>query len=416
MAMTQRPPRNCDYEPLRASVLDVFEQLGAFDDDSGIVEWIFPEVRDEKASRPRRRVKLTEVFDDDDNDEMASAAASDPPRQSRTSRFLKGIRSRSKSGTRKDVKEKDKDKGKPSAPKHKSAKKSKSSPNLREEGSSVPLPEPIKLSASTASGERRARKISLFSRKEPSQTAELPSRPSISDEEWQQITMTGSVADYDDNPFLGHDGSGSPLPPLQAKRDGGLHGRISRIASTFRSSTLGPANTTLDTSVSAGATPRSSPRPSVTLSASPRPSADSAKRSLRRTSGTVVSEAGSALGVRVVQSPLRSRPRGDTADDDDEDAGSMTHSNASTSTLQAVPAPSSGSEEGEPAGMPPPLDKEEDFALETTSQIDHVRTHLSDITEGDGSEASQSQRNSRVSTEETVTAVDDDDRIKLEHR
>jgi hypothetical protein len=41
-------------------------------------------------------------------------------------------------------------------------------------------------------------------------------RPSISEEDWQQITMTGSIADYNAvNPFLGKDAHGNDVSARQ---------------------------------------------------------------------------------------------------------------------------------------------------------------------------------------------------------
>jgi hypothetical protein len=197
--MPPRPPRDRDsvlhYEPLRASVLDVFEQLGAFDDDSGIVEWIFPEVHEQKELQ-RTRVKLPEVV------EAPAPEPEAPARKSRASRFF---RSRSKSGVKKEPHP-------PTpqvpAPNKLSKKKSNSSPNLRkaaqESASTVPaISSPIKKTATT-SPEQKSRRLSMFPRaKSGAQSLDQP-RPSISDEEWQQITMTGSIADYETNPFLPH--------------------------------------------------------------------------------------------------------------------------------------------------------------------------------------------------------------------
>jgi hypothetical protein len=213
--MPPRPSTDRDsgvhYEPLRASVLDVFEQLGAFDDQSGIVEWIFPEFHAEKEVQ-RSRVKLTEVFD-------APEPEPETPRKSRTSRFFRlGTKSRSKSRSKKDAPPP------PAvpAPSKQKPKKSRSSPDLRKKAAesgppgSLPISLPIKQAPTVPaeqkspehkSPEHKPRRLSLFPRK-PAQSLDQP-RPSISDEEWQQITMTGSIADYETNPFLGMDPHGN---------------------------------------------------------------------------------------------------------------------------------------------------------------------------------------------------------------
>ncbi|KAJ7494407.1 hypothetical protein B0H11DRAFT_2392861 [Mycena galericulata] len=363
--MPPRPPRDRDsavhFEPLRASVLDVFAQLGAFDDDSGIVEWIFPEVHEEKELQ-RSRVKLPEVVD------VPEPVPETPTRKSRASRFF-GIRSRSKSRVKKE--------DAPATPttQNKKPKKSRSTPDLRkdaEESGTVPEVPPISSpSKKTASPEQKSRRLSIFPRKGLTQSLDQP-RPSISDEEWQQVTMTGSIADYENNPFLGMDPHGGNNDAKLVKRDG-LQTRFSRFTSSLTRST--PTSPTHATSPNSGL-------PATT------------------------SDPATPTG-RTTPTPATPDPTSPTT----------MHSNASTSTLPATaPAPS------EPAtihtntsasALPTPNPESpaiqevpREDALETSSQMDHVRQSLSDISEGDVSESStlsiKSSRDSHVSTEDTA--------------
>ncbi|KAF7323297.1 hypothetical protein HMN09_00110500 [Mycena chlorophos] len=332
------------YEPLRASVLDVFEQLGAFDEDSGLVEWMFPDVHEEKQRR-RPRVKLTEMFDEEPEPE-------ETPRKSRlTSRFF-GIRSRSRSKSQTRGKKENKDKG--TTP-PKSKKTSRSSPNLRKDKETLtdgPLtdsPEPPPMPP---------RRMSIFQRKPPPTQDEAAPRPSISDEEWQQITMTGSIADYETaNPFISVH-SNSPPSSTRKSNDSASttttpkrSGPFSRFTSSFTRST--PASPTREHAQSP-------------LSRRTPPTSDPATPTQASTSGPM-------------------QPSGSL----DPEVAS-THSNASTSTLQAVPAPPSPEDSTTDRVPLPPQD---DDRLETTSQIDHVRMSLSDISEGEGSETAASVKN-----------------------
>ncbi|KAJ7063632.1 hypothetical protein C8F01DRAFT_1133761 [Mycena amicta] len=342
------PPATADdnfrYEPLRASVLDVFEQLGAFDEDSGIVEWMFPEVHEEKQLR-RTRVKLTEVFDNEIEPEPET------PRKSRLGSRFFGIRTKSRSKSQvRPKKEKEKEKEKDvatSLPKQK-PKKTRSSPNLRKEavGAIDGLPEissPMKQTptavAPTTPENTKSRRISIFPRKPPPPVLEGP-RPSISDEEWQQITMTGSIADYEAaNTFIGRDPALGPISNRKsndtATSSSKRSGPFSRFTHTFsRSTPTSPIHEHAP-----------SPPPLPTTPTAPAPSSSPA-----------------------------AAPR-------DPEVAS-THSDTSTDTLQAVPAPDI--EEVPRDGVP----REEDERLETSSQMDHVRMSLSDISEGEVSETS----------------------------
>ncbi|KAJ7118969.1 hypothetical protein C8R44DRAFT_187048 [Mycena epipterygia] len=353
--MPPRPPRDRDsaahYEPLRASVLDAFQQLGAFDDDSGIVEWIFPEVHEQKQLQ-RARVKLPEVVE-------VPEPEPEEPRKSRSRFFGIGSRSRSKSRARKEKEAPPPTS--PAAPKQK-PKKSRSSPNLRKDAKeSAPgtpiISSPMKQTA-IASPEQKSRRISIFPRRAAAQSLDEP-RPSISDEEWQQITMTGSIADYETNPFLGHDPHASNDAGT-VKRDG-LQKHFSRFTGSFTRST--------PTSPIREQHPTSPTSPLSRMSDSTIPTSDPT-------------------------TPTRSSPPMPTSP-------TTEHLNASTSTIPAAPA------------SPPPEIQEvhrEDAevpgedALETGSQMDHPRTSLSDISEGEVSESStlstKSSRESHASTQE----------------
>ncbi|KAJ7765792.1 hypothetical protein B0H16DRAFT_1717701 [Mycena metata] len=366
--MPPRPPRESDsdvhYEPLRASVLDVFEQLGAFEQDSGIVEWIFPEFHTEK--KPQLRAKLTEVFDTPDPEPET------PTKKSTTSRFFRlGTRSRSKSRSeKKDV---------PALPTpSKKPKKTRSSPNLRKDAAesetpAVPLISlPMKQASTSSSGanssEHKPRRLSLFPRKSAAQSLDQP-RPSISDEEWQQITMTGSIADYAVNPFVGSDPHGDNDAGA-AKRDGGQKHYFSRFTHTFTRST--PTSPTSREHV-VSPSPLSGP-------ASPQATSDP------------TTPTGPPSPVPDAPPPVSEVPPSPAI---------TTHSNGSTSTLTAAPLP------GIP--FPAPLSPEiqevpTEVPLDSTSQMDHPRTSLSDISEGEASESSTlSVKNSRKSEE---TAAD----------
>ncbi|KAJ7144953.1 hypothetical protein C8R43DRAFT_560733 [Mycena crocata] len=318
-----------NYEPLRASVLDAFQQLGAFDDDSGIVEWIFPEVIAEKELQ-RSRVKLPEVV------EVPEPEPERQSRKSRASRFFS--RTRSKSRVKKEATT-------TPAPSKQKPKKSRSSPNLRKDAEeSAPetpaISHPIKQSAT--SPEQKSRRLSIFPRKAATQSLDEP-RPSISDEEWQQITMTGSIADYETNPFLGKDpyinDAGSVKPE-------GIQRHFSRFTSGFTRST-----------------PTSPVRREHTIL----PVSDPTEPSSEPSTPTGPSH------------PLPTSPT--------TIHRTTTISNASTSTLPAAPATPSIQE----------VPRDENAALETTSQMDHPRTSLSDISEGEVSESSTLSQNSSTS-------------------
>ncbi|KAF7298481.1 hypothetical protein MKEN_01373200 [Mycena kentingensis (nom. inval.)] len=256
------------YEPLRASVLDVFEQLGAFQQDSGLVEWMFPEVHQERQLRPR--VKLTEMFDDDE----PAPEPEETPRKSRlASRLFGGMRSRSKSKTRSKSQTRPKKENKEPAPALSPAKKPKkprSSPNLRKDAEAAATageaPAESESSPSAVGTPEGKRRMSIFQRKPhpPQVDPDLP-RPSISDEEWQQITMTGSIADYDvANPFRGMEHPSAPATPLRRSNDsspaqspkGKRNGTFARLTNTFSRST--PTSPTRDHA----ALPASPPLPS----------------------------------------------------------------------------------------------------------------------------------------------------------
>ncbi|KAJ7700841.1 hypothetical protein B0H17DRAFT_1195686 [Mycena rosella] len=337
--MPPRPPRDQDstvhYEPLRASVLDVFEQLGAFDDGSGIVEWIFPDVREQKElQRSRVRITLPEV-----EVEVAEPEPQTPTQKSTRGFF--GIRPRSRSKSRA---KKEPNPTLPTAPTKLKPKKSRSSPNLRKDAekdlrkeaeTAAPAVPPIYLPPPPAG----ARRLSIFPRK-GGQSLDQP-RPSISDEEWQQITMTGSIADYETNPFLGVDPHGNnDVGAGPVKRDG-LQKHFSRFTNSFTRST--PTSPTQSTSTF---TPRASTMTAPTPTSPRSPTSDS----------TPTEPA----------PPLPPLPTSPTTE----------HSNASTSTLPAAPRSPSIKEV-------PREDK-----LETSAQMDHVRMSLSDISEGEVSESS----------------------------
>ncbi|KAJ7042041.1 hypothetical protein C8F04DRAFT_1252512 [Mycena alexandri] len=358
--MPPRAPREPDsdvhYEPLRASVLDAFNQLGAFDEDSGIVEWIFPEFHTEE-KKPQLRAKLTEVFDTPDPEPET------PTKKSRTSRFFRlGTRSRSKSRSKKE------DVPAPPTP-SKKPKKTRSSPNLRKDAAESetpalpPISLPMKQASTSSSGEHKPRRLSIFPRKPATQSLDQP-RPSISDEEWQQITMTGSIADYAVNPFVGTDPHRDNDTEL-AKRDGAQKHYFSRFTHSFTRST--PASPT--SREHASPSPLSGP-------ASPQATSDPT-------------------------TPTGPPP---PVPDMPPSPAITTHSNVSTSTLTAVPLP------GIPfPAAPAPLSTEirevpREVPLDSTSQMDHPRTSLSDISEGEVSESSTlSMKNSRKSDE---TAAD----------
>ncbi|KAJ7184515.1 hypothetical protein C8R46DRAFT_461964 [Mycena filopes] len=338
--MPPRAPRDTDsdvhYEPLRASVLDAFQQLGAFDDHSGIVEWIFPEFHTE---RPPMRPKLTEVFDTPDPEPET------PTKKSRTSRFFRiGTKSRTKSQAKKeDVP--------PLPTPTKKPKKTRSSPNLRKDAAEAETPAvpPISLPMKQTPGEHKARRLSIFPRKTAAQSLDQP-RPSISDEEWQQITMTGSIADYAINPFIGTDGNNDGG---LAKRDG-LQKHLSRFTHGFTRST--PASPTRERPASLD--PQSGPVS---------PEADPSTPTSDPTTPT-----GPAPVPEVPTSPAIT-----------------TDSNRSTPKLTPIPFPTSPEIQEVPREFP---------RLDSTSEMDHPRTSLSDISEGEVSESSTlSIKNSRKS-------------------
>ncbi|KAJ7084831.1 hypothetical protein B0H15DRAFT_382596 [Mycena belliarum] len=222
--MPPRPPPDRDFEPLRASVLDVFAQLGAFDDDSGLVEWMFPEVSAEKELRRAARVRTPPPA-------APEPAPAPPPRR----RFFGlGTRARSRS-VKKDKdkdkedggeKEKEKEKEKPGKPAKLKPKKTRSSPDLRakakgeaktkaakangaqdatepkdgENGEDTPAPATPKASV------EQKRRLSIFPRKlGASLDQPRPSLGAGADDDWQRVSLTGSLADYATNPFLGTD-------------------------------------------------------------------------------------------------------------------------------------------------------------------------------------------------------------------
>ncbi|KAJ7221612.1 hypothetical protein GGX14DRAFT_670476 [Mycena pura] len=331
-------------EPLRASVLDVFEQLGAFDQDSGIVEWLFPDVHQERQQR-RTRVKLTEIFED------APEPEPETPRKSRlSSRFFSrspksasaaSVRSKSQVRTKRD---KDKDKDKDVAGTHRQKlKKTRSSPDLRKDAVAETEPPPV---PHVSSPTKRARRMSIFTRKH-----EVPPeqrRSSISDEEWQQITITGSIADYDaPNPFRGHGG----LKETNASDVGSTTAAPRR--KHFSRFTNGFAR------ASSASTPAS---PTSTQQRHPSPS------STRSTPASPVLE--------------RPAPEPTTPTVSKPPPLQTTHSNVSTD-IPAYAFPSMTERE-----ETSPLIHEVSREPETTSQIDHVRMSLSDISEGDVSESS----------------------------
>ncbi|KAK7024039.1 hypothetical protein R3P38DRAFT_3194717 [Favolaschia claudopus] len=411
------------YEPLRASVLDVFEQLGAFDDDSGIVDLIFPELQEQKENR-RTRVKLTEVFDPEPEPET-------PRKQPRTSRFFRlGTRSRSKSRTKKESKETPVPPPVPAPAKEsKKLKKSTSSPNLRKEAvegkeqkedipPTPPISSPVKHSATTP--ENKSRRRSLFPRKAPATSLDQP-RPSISDEDWQQITITGSIADYDvNNPFLGKDPNGNPIQDVgvqrlfhpasithssrnlvqasPAKRDGPQK-YFSRFTHGFARSTSTPTSPTREH----GPSPLSAQ--SVPISPSPEktatPTASTAGHTPEQSSSATVSPPASDPTTPTGPYPSQPSP---FVPAPASPVGSS-HSNASTSTLPAVPRSADSDKQQLPSESPDVPQEAEgaqtDDRLETTSQIDHVRKSLSDISEGEHSESStlsmSDRRDSQVS-------------------
>ncbi|KAJ7491069.1 hypothetical protein FB451DRAFT_1514466 [Mycena latifolia] len=347
--MPPRPPSDRDstvhYEPLRASVLDAFAQLGAFDDDSGIVEWIFPEVHEQKELQ-RSRIKLPEVVG------VAEPEPTALPK-SRTSRFFRiGSRSRSKSRTKKE-----RPPNLPAAPTKLKPKKTRSSPDLRKdaENSEPATPSSPTKQTGTPSAEQK-RRLSIFPRKAAAQSLDQP-RPSISDEEWQQITITDSIADYETNPFLGIDPNAttSDVGAGTVKRDG-LQSHFSRFTNSFTRST--PTSPTREHPTSSLSNP-SSPTPTSPLASTSDPTTPT----------------GPSPPMRTATSPTTE------------------HSNASTSTLPAAPTS--------------PVIQEvqrDDVALETSSQMDHVRMSLSDISEGEASETStlsmKGSRKSHVSAQE----------------
>ncbi|KAJ7253319.1 hypothetical protein B0H12DRAFT_593647 [Mycena haematopus] len=368
------------YEPLRASVLDVFEQLGAFDDHSGIVEWIFPEFHEQKELQ-RARVKLTEVFDHSEPQPEPETS-----RKSRTSRFFRlGTKSRSKSRTKKEAKEV------PSVPtpskEPKKPKKATSSPNLREEAAAQETPAVPQISspmkhAPTSPAEHKSRRLSLFQRKAAATSLDQPRpsinqpRPSISDEEWQQITMTGSIADYETNPFLGNDPHGNNhAGPVK------LDGRqkyFSRFTSGFtRTTPASPTRENPPSSVPTSPTrdrPASPPTAPVPVPSIPEHGA-SGPSSHQATSDptTPTDPYGSGPSPSVPKSPTGSA-----------------HSNASTSTLPAAPTKPEiqevHSDDAPPKDSPNPSPDPGNDSHGTTSQIDPVR--LSVISEGEHSETS----------------------------
>ncbi|KAJ7891320.1 hypothetical protein B0H14DRAFT_2688588 [Mycena olivaceomarginata] len=366
------PNEDFHYEPLRASVLDVFEQLGAFDDQSGIVDWIFPDFHEQKELSQRTRVKLTEVFDAPEEPEPEP----ETPRKTRTARFFRlGTKSRSKSRGRKEAKEE-----LPAA--SKKPKKASSSPNLRKDAAEEEIPavppvsSPVKQDTAAAPAEHKSRRLSLFPRKAAATSLDQP-RPSISDEEWQQITITGSIADYDDNPFLGRDPHAThDAGPV--KRDG-RQKYFSRFASSFTRST--PSSPTREHSVSQSSTAPTSP----TRAHPPSPLSIPA-RAPQVASPQTTNDPTTPTGPYPSEpSPLVPTPNSPTG---------SAHSNASTSTLPAVPPearalPREGEDVPASAEDTPevPTEDPDESHLETTSQMDHVRTSLSDITESDGEQS-----------------------------
>ncbi|KAJ6457080.1 hypothetical protein C8R47DRAFT_1247660 [Mycena vitilis] len=366
--MPPRAPRDPDsgvhYEPLRASVLDVFEQLGAFDDHSGIVEWIFPEFHEENQAQ-RSRVKLTENFDSPDLVEPET------PQKSRTSRFFrlgtKSNKSRSKSRSKKE-----KDTPAPTTPtpkqKPKELKKTTSSPDLRNKSSESKPPETPTGAALTPSAEQKSnlsKRLSIFPRKGTGQSLDQP-RPSISDEEWQQVTMTGSIADYAVNPFLGtdpHAEDPNANDAGQVKQQGTPKKHFSRLRFTSGFARSTPTTPTREHAPAAPTTPAAEPSPPAPTSppaSPPAPAADEA--------------------VSDPTTPTATSP------------GITSQSNASTSTLTAAPASPDIQE----------VPREEDM-LETTSQMDHTRQSLSDISEGDVSESSTLSMKSARKSDDSAT-------------
>ncbi|KAJ6630243.1 hypothetical protein B0H10DRAFT_978311 [Mycena sp. CBHHK59/15] len=293
-------------EPLRASVLDVFQQLGALDNDSGIVEWMFPEFHEEK-ERERSRVKLPEPVEVPLN----LSELEEPIRKSRPSRFF-NIRSRSRSKSR----------AKRDPP--------SSSPNVRKDAEVPATPPPISHpTKQTATSPAQAtdpkiRKPSLFSRRmaAPGQSLDQP-RPSLSDEEWQQITMTGSIADYETNPFLGTNPHTNSVDDARTAKRDGLQKQFSRFTSSFTRST--PTSPVREHSVYPQSDPSTPTGPAPPMPVSP-------------TTG------------------------------------------ASTSSLPTAPVSPASIQEA--PREPAPID------IKRTSQIDHVRKSLSDISEGEVSESS----------------------------
>ncbi|KAJ7611708.1 hypothetical protein FB45DRAFT_940752 [Roridomyces roridus] len=366
MAPRMRPPSTVQYEPLRASVFDAFAQLGAFDDDSGIVELIFPDLHVEKESQ-RARVKLPE--------EVQQREPSPPPETPRKSRFTFGLRSRSKSRTR----------GKKEKPERvdvtptRKPKKTRSSPDLHEdarESEEAPrtptISSPKKQSAVTPGAtpeHQKPKRLTIFPRRAAGASLDQP-RPSISEEEWQQITMTGSIADYQEaNPFLGTDPNAtvSEIKPARLSR-------FSKFTSGFSRST--PTS------------PRIESMPTMPGKADESSATDDPTTPTGETTPT---------GRRTPTAPVV------------EVDPTTRHPNGSTTTL---PAPTPHVEEEEEEPEPEPFDPdsqtdtaeggEEDSAdakveakvmevddderLETTSQMDHARHSLSGISEAATSE------------------------------
>ncbi|KAJ7684406.1 hypothetical protein DFH06DRAFT_1354455 [Mycena polygramma] len=365
--MPPRAPRDPDsavhYEPLRASVLDVFEQLGAFDDHSGIVEWIFPEFHEENQAQ-RSRVKLTENFDSPDPVEPET------PQKSRTSRFFrlgtKSTKSRSKSRSKKDAGASPATTAPPKQ-KPKELKKTKSSPDLRKKSSDSKPPE-TPTGALTPSAEQKSnlsKRLSIFPRKGTGQSLDQP-RPSISDEEWQQVTMTGSIADYAVNPFLGTDPHGENTNTNDAgqvkQRDGTPKKHFSRLRFTSGFARSTPTTPTREHAPAAPTTPTAEPSPPAPTSppaSPPAPAADGA--------------------ASDPTTPTAASPR------------ITSQSNASTSTLTAAPA------------SPDIQEVPREDVLETSSQMDHVRQSLSDISEGDVSESSTLSIKSSRKSDDSAT-------------
>ncbi|KAF7294613.1 hypothetical protein MIND_00997900 [Mycena indigotica] len=345
------PPPDADsssgfqYEPLRASVIDVFEQLGAFDEDSGLVEWMFPEIHEEKQLRARTRVKLTEVFDEPQEQP-------ETPRKSRLASRFFGIRTRARSKSQARSK-KEKETITPSTPKQ----KTRSSPNLRK-AADLPstdgpeLESPPLNSAATTPEHTKSRRMSIFPRRPPPPPLIEGPRPSLSDEEWQQITMTGSIADYNvTNPFIGHQDPRAPATSSSSSSRKSndttstpkRNGPFSRFTHTFSRSTP------------------TSPTREASSSQPPLPTSDPA-------------------------TPTRSSPQVDPSRKSDSEIASR-HSNASTDTLQAVPAG-----DGDGDSLPQVRIHADDERLETTSQIDHQEPENEDAEEeeqylGSGSES-----------------------------